>query len=146
MPTQVEIQEWLITQISDTAYIDRDEIDIRSPFSSFGLSSKDAVILSGDLEDWLDKRLSPTIVYEYPTIESLADYLSKDGFSREPVTENQSLNNDSIANVNSGGSGVEISEPQGVDKLEETVNNLENLTEAEAEALLIEKLNNLDRN
>lgn len=144
MPTQVEIQEWLITQISDTVYIDQEEIDIGSPFSSFGLSSKDAVILSGDLEDWLNRRLSPTIVYEYPTIESLAEYLSKDGFSREPETGKQALNNDDVENVNSGGSGVEISEPRGIGKLEETVSNLEKLTDSEAEAMLIDKLNNLD--
>jgi acyl carrier protein len=145
MPTQVEIQEWLITQISDTVYIDQDEIDIRSPFSSFGLSSKDAVILSGDLEDWLNRRLSPTIVYEYPSIESLAAYLSEDGFLREPETGKQALNNDDVENVNSGGKGVEISESRGIEKLEETVSNLEKLSDSEAEALLIDKLNNLDR-
>ena len=35
-----------------------------------------AVGLAGELEDWLGRPLSPTLVYEHPTIEALARHLA----------------------------------------------------------------------
>jgi amino acid adenylation domain-containing protein len=75
MPSQQTIQDWLMTQIAELLYIDPEKIDIKEDFTSFGLSSRDAVMLSGELEEWLDRRLSPTLIYEYPTIISLSNYL-----------------------------------------------------------------------
>ncbi len=72
-----EIEEWLINQISEYTFTEPDEIDIKADFNSFGLSSRDAILLSGDLEEWLAIRLSPTLIYEYPTIQSLSRHLSE---------------------------------------------------------------------
>jgi acyl carrier protein len=33
------------------------------------------VVLSGDLQTWLEIELDPTLLYDYPTIQSLAEYL-----------------------------------------------------------------------
>jgi acyl transferase domain-containing protein/acyl carrier protein len=74
--SEEEIQAWLVAQLSDVLEVETGDIDIREPFDSYGLSSKDAVVLAGDLEVWLNRRLSPTLVYEYPTIEALARYLA----------------------------------------------------------------------
>lgn len=38
----------------------------------FGLSSRDTVALSGELEEMLNDSLSATLVWEYPTIATLA--------------------------------------------------------------------------
>ena len=70
-----EIQNWLITQVSELLHIAPDTIDVHDPFTNFGLSSRDAVTLSGDLEDLLGRRLSPTLIYEYPSIELLSRHL-----------------------------------------------------------------------
>jgi acyl carrier protein len=78
-----EIQEWLIEQITELAQIHPREIDIYEPFSNYGLTSRDVVTLSGDLEELLGKRLSPTLAYEYPSIESLARHLSESGEIQE---------------------------------------------------------------
>jgi amino acid adenylation domain-containing protein len=75
-PDAAAIQAWLAAQIADLLAIDVDEIDGQASFESFGLSSREAVALSGDLEEWLGRRLSPTLVYEYPSIVTLADYLA----------------------------------------------------------------------
>ena len=72
-----EIQEWLITQVSELLQISPDTIDIHDPFANYGLSSREAVTLSGDLEDLLGRRLSPTLVYEYPSIAVLSQYLAE---------------------------------------------------------------------
>ncbi|HLP60676.1 MAG TPA: beta-ketoacyl synthase N-terminal-like domain-containing protein, partial [Candidatus Deferrimicrobium sp.] len=74
-PGKNEIQNWLITQIAGYLALEPSSIDINAPFTSYGLASRDAVILSGDLENWLNCRLSPTLLYEYPNIESLSQYL-----------------------------------------------------------------------
>ena len=71
-----EIQDWLITYISELSHVAPETIDIREPFSNYGLSSRDAVTLSGDLEEILGCRLSPTLAYEYPSIELLSNHLA----------------------------------------------------------------------
>jgi acyl transferase domain-containing protein/acyl carrier protein len=77
-PSAHTIQDWLVTRLSGVLGVDPQEIDIREPFTSYGLTSVDAVGLSGDLEEWLGLQLSPTLAYEYPTIETLARHLAGD--------------------------------------------------------------------
>jgi len=72
-----EIQDWLITQIVELYHIAPDKIDIHDPLANYGLTSRDAVSLSGDLEELLGRRLSPTLVYEYPSISLLSHYLGE---------------------------------------------------------------------
>jgi acyl transferase domain-containing protein/acyl-CoA synthetase (AMP-forming)/AMP-acid ligase II/pimeloyl-ACP methyl ester carboxylesterase/acyl carrier protein len=73
---QNEIQNWLVENIARRLEIPAAEIDINEPFANTGLNSVQAVGLSADLEDWLNIKLSPTIVYDYPTIATLAAYLA----------------------------------------------------------------------
>jgi acyl transferase domain-containing protein/acyl carrier protein len=51
------------------------EIDIGETFASYGISSRDAVGLSGDLARWLGCTLSANILYDYPSIEQVTRYL-----------------------------------------------------------------------
>src|SRR5437588_5933711 len=76
LPTAKEIQSWLVSQLSQVLQVEPQGIDIREPFTNYGLTSLDAVGLSGDLEDWLGRPLSPTLAYDYPTIETLARHLA----------------------------------------------------------------------
>lgn len=46
------------------------------PFDRYGLDSSVAVGLTGDLEDWLETKLDPTLLYDYPTIEGLSQHLA----------------------------------------------------------------------
>ncbi|NER47858.1 MAG: alpha/beta fold hydrolase [Symploca sp. SIO1A3] len=72
------IQTWLIKQIAEQLGLEPQEIDIREPFARYGLDSVAAVRLSGELEEWLGRKLAPTLAYDYPTIEALARHLSKE--------------------------------------------------------------------
>ncbi|HEY4384992.1 MAG TPA: type I polyketide synthase, partial [Ktedonobacteraceae bacterium] len=74
--TAEAIQDWLIQRLSQHLAIKPEEIELQEPFASYGLSSRDAVILSGDLADWLGRQLSPTLVWEYPNISTIAHYLA----------------------------------------------------------------------
>jgi acyl transferase domain-containing protein/acyl carrier protein len=69
------IHTWLITKLAELLSIEPDAIDIYEPFANYGLGSADAVGLSGELEEWLERELSPTLVFDYPCIAVLADYL-----------------------------------------------------------------------
>jgi len=72
------IEDWLVAQLADILGMPAEEIDIRQPFISFGMDSAQAVGLAGDLEEFLDRTLPPTLIWDYPSIESLARYLSEE--------------------------------------------------------------------
>lgn len=72
-----EIRSWIVDYLSDLLEVDADEIDVTIPFDRYGLDSSAAVGLTGDLEDWLGMEVPPTLLYDYPTVEALVDYLSK---------------------------------------------------------------------
>jgi acyl carrier protein len=76
MKTAPEIEAWLTEQVAAILSVPADEVDPTETFDSFGLASRDAVSLSGDLEDYLQRRLSPTLLYQYPTIRALSEYLA----------------------------------------------------------------------
>ncbi len=86
-PTSDAISAWLVSKLSEELQIDPDEIDVSEPFTSYGISSVLAVSLSGDLEDWLGRPLSPTLVFDFPTIEDLARHLSGEDESQEFIEE-----------------------------------------------------------
>jgi myxalamid-type polyketide synthase MxaD len=70
------IQTWLVSRLTELLGIESREIDVREPFASYGLGSTEVVSLSGDLAEWLGRQISPALAYEYPTIETLAQYLA----------------------------------------------------------------------
>src|SRR5262245_52474093 len=76
-PDATAIERWLTAQIADLQGITPGEVDLGEPFESFGLSSRELVALSGDMEEWLDRKLSPTLLYEHPTIQALARHLAE---------------------------------------------------------------------
>ncbi len=82
-PTAEAISSWLVSKLSEELQIDPSEIDVSEPFTSYGISSVLAVSLSGDLEDWLGRPLSPTLVFDFPTIEALACHLSGEDLPRD---------------------------------------------------------------
>ena len=77
-PDKSQIQAWLSSQLAQTLEFVANQIDITLPFESYGLDSESAVVLSGELQDWLKCDLEPTLLFDYPTIEAVADYIVKD--------------------------------------------------------------------
>jgi acyl-CoA-binding protein/acyl carrier protein len=70
-----DIQAWLISYLAELLEMPPDEIEITLPFQRYGLSSAQGSILIGDLEAWSEYKLSPALMYEYPTIKALAAYI-----------------------------------------------------------------------
>ncbi|MEH1850174.1 MAG: acyl carrier protein [Nostoc sp.] len=76
--TSQEISNWLVSYISDLLEIEPEETDIETTFDRYGLDSSAAVILTGDLANWLGKEIEPTVMYDYPTIAKLAEYVAEE--------------------------------------------------------------------
>src|SRR5215472_12415767 len=102
LPTTKAIQTWLISRLSQVLQVEPQDIDIHEPLTNYGLTSVDAVGLSGDLEDWLKRRLSPTLAYEYPTIETLARHLAGESDTSESTGVNREIETEPVAIVGIG--------------------------------------------
>ena len=76
LPTTAEIKAWLVSYLAELLEIKPKEVDVTIPFDRYGLDSSVAVGLIGDLEEWLGAELDPTLMYDYPTIKTLAENLA----------------------------------------------------------------------
>ncbi|MBD0263001.1 MAG: acyl carrier protein [Tolypothrix sp. T3-bin4] len=74
----VEIQAWIVSYLAELLEIEPDEVNPTIPFDRYGLDSSAAVGLTGDLEDWMEKKLDPTLLYDYPTVEALSRHLAEE--------------------------------------------------------------------
>jgi acyl carrier protein len=72
-----QLQNWFITRLSELLEVEQDEVEVDIPFDRYGLDSSAAVGLTGELSDLLEIDVEPTLLYDYPTVETLVDYLSK---------------------------------------------------------------------
>ena len=70
------IRDWLVARIAAQTGVAAAQIDVADPFTRYGLDSQRAVILSGELQDWLGRPLPATIAYDFPTTDALARHLS----------------------------------------------------------------------
>ncbi|NEP90062.1 MAG: aminotransferase class I/II-fold pyridoxal phosphate-dependent enzyme [Okeania sp. SIO2C2] len=77
-PVRDNIKSWLVSQLAERLELETNEIDIERDFIDYGLNSIEVVNLSGELENLLGRRLPPTLLLDYPTIEALAEYLVED--------------------------------------------------------------------
>jgi len=91
------IQTWLISRISDELKLPPQNIDPQAELYQYGLDSLIAISISGELEIFLKQSISPTIFYNYPSIQALSRHLSDStdnqessyngGSKKEPGTE-----------------------------------------------------------
>ncbi|QRK08317.1 AMP-binding protein [Archangium violaceum] len=70
------IRGWLVARLSERLKVGPQSIDSREPFSRYGLDSAAAVGLSGELQEWLGRPVSPTLVYDHPSIDAVALHLA----------------------------------------------------------------------
>ncbi|HEY9430426.1 MAG TPA: acyl carrier protein [Blastocatellia bacterium] len=116
--TAQELRNWLVSKVAGLTGVDPQEIGVGKPFTAFGVTSREAVALSGELEDLLGRRLSPTLLYDYPSIEAVVRRL--EGQIKDPDPGRQS-----------GLESTPVADP-----LDEILAQLEALSEDAAEAML----------
>lgn len=70
--THKGLTEWLRAQVADLQGLDPNHIQTDVPFSTYGLRPRP---LLTRLQSRLHRQLSPTLLYDYPTISNLVDYV-----------------------------------------------------------------------
>ena len=73
--TVVELREWMRGWVCRATGLDLSKVTDDRSLEEYGLSSRDAVSLSADLEDLIGRPLDATVAYQHPTIATLADYV-----------------------------------------------------------------------
>ncbi|MBF2053378.1 MAG: acyl carrier protein [Candidatus Sericytochromatia bacterium] len=78
-----ETLQWLQQEVASLLDLPAEQVSLERPLAEQGLDSADAVGLSGQLEERLNTELDPTLVFEYPSLQQLVDYLVSVGFLTE---------------------------------------------------------------
>ncbi|MBD2418965.1 acyl carrier protein [Anabaena cylindrica FACHB-243] len=76
--TEEVIKNWLVFYLSKLLLVNHNEINTHLPLEYYGITSLEALRLTHAMEVWLGYRLSLELVYKYPTVEVLAQYLAKE--------------------------------------------------------------------
>ncbi|PCE30666.1 acyl carrier protein [Burkholderia ubonensis] len=71
-----DIRDWMTGYLAARLRIDSGSVDANKQFIDYGLDSADAMKMVGDLEDYVGFELSPSLPYQYPTIDALAQALA----------------------------------------------------------------------
>ncbi len=119
-PTLLEIEAWLIDHIATRMCVPARSIDVDVPLVTLGLSSKEAVYLAGQLQEWLGRPVPATLVYNYPTIQAVSDYLA--GANGETLST-------PTANLVRKSRGRDVSQLTGKELEEYTLREIERLRE-----------------
>jgi thioester reductase-like protein len=72
------ITTWLIHEIARLLKVEAKEIDIHTSLSNYGLDSVQAVSIASEIENAWDRKLSPSLLWDYPTIDRLTRYLTNE--------------------------------------------------------------------
>ncbi|MDR6116519.1 MULTISPECIES: acyl carrier protein [unclassified Sphingomonas] len=76
--TEPNIRQWLVERMAVLVNTKPEEVDTARSFESYGLDSLAAVNVAGDLERFMDQRLSPALLFEYPNIDELSHFLAQE--------------------------------------------------------------------
>jgi acyl carrier protein len=74
--TSEDIQDWMVDRLAELLGIAPEAVDVEITFDRYGLDSSAAIGLTGDLADWVGIEIEPTLLYDYPTVEALAQHVS----------------------------------------------------------------------
>ncbi len=76
--SSAEIQRWMQETIGGELNVAGESLDPTEPFTSYGLDSIAAFTLTLDLADWLERDLPASLLWEYPTIAEMAEFLGEE--------------------------------------------------------------------
>ena len=77
-PAEAEIRAWCVGFLAKELKQPPAQVDPATRFKRLGIDSTTSVIFSIDLGEWLGLELSPSLMFDYPTINDLARHLADD--------------------------------------------------------------------
>jgi acyl carrier protein len=69
------ILRWLTAQLASYLEVSAAAIDPMRPLAEMGVDSVHAVSLVGDVEAHFDIDVDPTMIFDYPTLSHIAEYI-----------------------------------------------------------------------
>ncbi|WP_306192823.1 MULTISPECIES: acyl carrier protein [unclassified Streptomyces] len=73
--SKTELKLWLTALIADYVDADPTSLDPHRPLAEAGLDSVYAVSVCADIEETLGIPVEPTLAWDHPTIDAIAEYL-----------------------------------------------------------------------
>ncbi|MFE0754150.1 acyl carrier protein [Inquilinus sp. NPDC058860] len=70
-----EVQQWLAARIAGILEISPASVDIDEHLINLGLTSRQAIALTADLETYLSRAVDPVLLWEHPSIRLLTQRL-----------------------------------------------------------------------
>ncbi len=84
-PDDATLRQWLIDYLTTTIGCDPKDVDPNSSMVDLGVSSRDSVVLAGELSELLGTTVSPVEFWQHPTINMLVAYLLHGESPDEPI-------------------------------------------------------------
>ncbi|MEE6179347.1 acyl carrier protein [Mycobacterium sp. 050134] len=75
------LADWLIDEVARLVGLPTDAIGVDTPLADYGLDSAASLALCADLEDELGIVAETTVVWDYPTVDAIAEHLAGQGGS-----------------------------------------------------------------
>jgi acyl carrier protein len=75
-PTAEQIERWIVAYLARELGVDAAGIPLDQTLTDLGMTSRQAVFLTGELEEFTGQPVDPAIAWEHPTIRKLAAYLA----------------------------------------------------------------------
>ena len=69
------ILRWLATRLAVYLEVPATTIDLMVPLAEMGVDSVHAISLVGDVEAHFDIDVDPTMIFDYPTLSHIAEYI-----------------------------------------------------------------------
>jgi hypothetical protein len=89
MPGEGAIRDWLRQRIAQAISVPSEQIAVDEPLSHYVMDSISLVAIARDLELWLGRSIAPTILFDSPTLETLARRLTDPAFYVETAAPGQ---------------------------------------------------------
>jgi len=93
------IRRWLVDELARVLHLPPGTIDPNAPLARYGVDSLKAVSLTGELEDWLGRPISPTAAWDFPTVAGLARFLAESSEAADTNGTHQPAADDELAQV-----------------------------------------------
>jgi len=77
MNRSADIQNWIAGYLAKELQVSQDQIPLDEQLTNLGITSRQAVMLTGDLEDYLGRPVDPAVIWDHPTIRELALHLEQ---------------------------------------------------------------------
>jgi acyl carrier protein len=70
------VLRWLTTQLASHLEVPATSIDVMVPLAEMGVDSVHALSLVGEVEMRFDIDVDPTMIFDYPTLARIAEFIS----------------------------------------------------------------------